>query len=141
MREEGFVDATGMLRPCVYLLRHRGRVVYIGQSKRPLVRIYSHRNLWGRRRPKNLGPNICGVLFDEIWLRPCRVEELDALEGNLILKYKPIHNIKSGGYTTIPPEMQNLVQRIVARKSVKSDSELLVDRSVIDRMKINRRGF
>lgn len=138
---DGFIDATAMLRPCVYALLHHGRVVYIGQSKKPLTRVYAHRSLWGRKKPRFITNSAKGILFDEVWLKPCRVEDLERIEGDLILKYKPIYNERSGAYTKVPEEMVGIVARIIARKAVPSDTATLIDPVLRAQMAINRRGF
>lgn len=93
---EGFINATAMLRPGVYALVHGGVVVYIGQSKKPLSRVEAHRSLWGRKQ-RSPAPGwlpIKAILFDEVHVLPCRVEDLDRLEAALINLYKPKYNVK-----------------------------------------------
>lgn len=94
MNIEGFDDFSCMLRSGVYALGHKGKVVYIGKSRLMLRRIYQHRYNWGRAKkfghptwlPK-------GILFDEIFVRPCTLEQLDQLEYAMINLYKPRYNI------------------------------------------------
>lgn len=96
MKIEGFVNADEMLRAGVYALTWRGKVVYIGKSKCMLNRIYQHKTLWGRKSLKNKVPSwmpVAGVRFDGIWVRPCMLEQMDALEQELIKKYKPQYNV------------------------------------------------
>lgn len=90
---EGFKDVSVVLKPGIYALIKDGVVVYVGQSKRPLDRVYSHRSLWGRKRTPGWLP-IRGILFDEVHVLPCRVEDLDEVERALIDLYKPKYNIK-----------------------------------------------
>jgi hypothetical protein len=68
-------------------------VVYIGQSKKPLSRIEAHRSLWGRKRTPGWLP-IKGMLFDEVHVLPCRIEDLDVVERAMIDLYKPKYNVK-----------------------------------------------
>lgn len=89
---EGFVEVSAILRAGVYALVRDGAVVYVGKSKRMLARIEAHRSLWGRRSAPWLP--IKGVLFDEIHVMPCRVEDLDRIERAMIDLYKPKFNIK-----------------------------------------------
>lgn len=96
---DGFVDASVMMRGGVYLLKHRGEIVYIGKAKNFLARTYSHRSIWSRQRSKDKVPawlaQTCkGIIFDQIFLRPCAPEVADALERELIALYKPRHNIQ-----------------------------------------------
>lgn len=90
---EGFVNVSAMLRPGVYALVKDGVVVYVGQSVRPLARVEAHRSLWGRKRAPGWLP-IRGILFDEVHVMPCRVEQLNEVERALIDLYKPKFNVK-----------------------------------------------
>ncbi len=53
---EGFIDCSDMMRGGVYVLRHRGEIVYIGKAKNFLARTYSHRSMWSRARSKDKVP-------------------------------------------------------------------------------------
>src|SRR5882757_6894980 len=93
---EGFVNTSVLLKPGVYALLREGVVVYIGQSKKPLSRIEAHRSLWGRTQ-RNKAPGwlpIKAILFDEVHVLPCRVEDLDLVERAMIDLYKPKYNMK-----------------------------------------------
>jgi hypothetical protein len=90
---EGFVNVSPLLKPGVYALLKDGVVVYIGQSVRPLARVEAHRSLWGRKKAPGWLP-IRGILFDEVHVLPCRVEQLDEVERTLIDLYKPKFNVK-----------------------------------------------
>ncbi len=93
---EGFVNATVMLKPGIYALLREGVVVYIGQSKKPLSRIEAHRSLQ-RRVHKNPAPAwlpIKAIVFDEVHVLSCKVEDLDVLERAMIDLYKPKFNVK-----------------------------------------------
>ncbi len=92
---EGFVNVSAMLSPGVYALLRDGVVVYVGQSKRPLSRIAAHKSNWGRKSvPTWLPASVRGILFDEVHVLPCRVEDLDAVEAAMINLYKPRYNIR-----------------------------------------------
>jgi len=86
----GFVNVSEVLRSGVYALVYRGEVVYIGQSRAMIVRVYSHRSL-ARRQAPPWSP-IKGVVFDEVHVMPCPVAQLDELEYDLINLYKPRGN-------------------------------------------------
>ena len=73
---EEFVDVSVILRAGVYLLYRRGRVVYVGKSRRLLHRLYSHRN----------------ARFDAMKVVAVADELLDATEQALIAYFKPIYN-------------------------------------------------
>ena len=94
---EGFIDCSQMMRGGVYLLKHRGEIVYVGKAKCFLSRIYSHRSMWSKARSgakvAHWLTDICkGLIFDGIYLRPCAPEIADRLEHELIALYKPKHN-------------------------------------------------
>lgn len=90
---DGFINVSAMLKPGVYALVKDGVVVYVGQSVRPLARVEAHRSLWGRKKAPGWLP-IRGILFDEVHVMPCRVEQLDEVERALIDLYKPKFNVK-----------------------------------------------
>lgn len=98
MQLSGFIDASEILRSGVYILVHRGVVIYVGKSKAMLARIYTHRNLWAsKRRGKGDVPwwmPIPGIHFDEVHIRPCALADLDRLERDMIELYKPKYNTR-----------------------------------------------
>lgn len=87
---DGFVDVTEILRCGVYVLRNRGTVVYVGQSKAMLTRVYTHRNLARKKAPPWL--KTAGVVFDEVLVMAVHPDRLDAVERELIARYQPKHN-------------------------------------------------
>lgn len=92
---DGFVEVSEVLRSGVYVLLAKGKVVYVGKSKAMLARLYTHRqNYISRRRGKT--PEwltaVKGIFFDEIHIRHCPVDQLDALEREMIDRYRPIIN-------------------------------------------------
>ena len=92
---EGFVDVTAILRCGVYALVRDGAVVYVGQGKKMVARVEAHRSNWGRKStPAWMPVSLRGVLFDQVFVLPCRVEDLDRLERAMIDLYKPKFNIK-----------------------------------------------
>ena len=98
---EGFVNVSAILRCGIYALVREGTVVYVGQSKKMLARISAHKSNWGRKAmPAWMPVSLRGVLFDEVHVLPCRVEDLDRIERGLIDLYKPKYNImhKAPGY-------------------------------------------
>lgn len=95
LRLEGFADVSGLLTCAVYALAKDGAVVYVGQSKKPIARIAAHRSNWGRKSAPTWMPASCrGILFDQVFIRPCRSEDLNALEVEMINLYKPRYNIR-----------------------------------------------
>jgi excinuclease UvrABC nuclease subunit len=91
---EGFTSAGQILRSGVYILVHRGVIVYIGKSKSMLGRIYAHRSMWGTKAKRRVDYLPKGILFDDVFIRPCPVDLLDELEFEMINIYKPRLNIK-----------------------------------------------
>jgi excinuclease UvrABC nuclease subunit len=88
------VEVSAILGAGVYALVRDGVVVYVGQSKRMLSRISAHKSNWGRRTPSWLPASCRGILFDEVHVMPCRVEDLDRLEQRLINLWKPRYNVQ-----------------------------------------------
>lgn len=92
---EGFIEVSPMLKPAVYALLREGVVVYVGQSKKPLSRIEAHRSNWGRKStPAWMPASLKGILFDQVYILPTRIEDLDRVEKAIIELYKPRYNIK-----------------------------------------------
>jgi excinuclease UvrABC nuclease subunit len=105
---EQFIDVSVMLRPGVYALVKRGVVIYVGKAKQLYSRIYTHRNVAGRAAKGQKIPTwmpVKGFVFDEVWVRPCRVEDLERLETEMINLYKPRFNesLKHHGPIKLPP--------------------------------------
>lgn len=99
MELAGFTGIGKVLQSGIYALVWRREVVYVGQSKTMLVRIYSHRNAWGdKRRGKHRAmPSWCpvkGILFDDVYVMPVPAEDLDRVEREMIAKYRPRFNTK-----------------------------------------------
>lgn len=110
---EGFIDVSQILQGGVYALVHRGIVVYVGKSKVMLGRVYTHRVAWGKKSKAQVGlkPQK-GILFDSIWIRPCPLTEIDAIESAMINLYKPRYNdrLRNG----LPVDISALVSALVA---------------------------
>lgn len=111
---EGFVDVSFLLHCAVYALLRKGEVVYVGQSKRPMTRIYSHVHKRGKLSPWKPGirERKVGFAFDGIWVRPCMLSELDGLEQEMIRKYQPKHNKNYNGILKIPVELRTLIENM-----------------------------
>ena len=97
LASDGFQEISAIMRSGVYILAFKSEVVYVGQSKSMYSRIYTHRNLWnqsrrGKQHPSWLPNSVKGILFDEVWIRPVHVDQLDAVERELIAKHRPKHN-------------------------------------------------
>ncbi len=95
MQLEGFTEVSEILRCGVYVLVLKGRVVYVGKSKSMLVRVYTHRQVWSAKRRGKVPDwlNVKGILFDAIYVQPCAEDRVDALERQMIDRFRPEHNI------------------------------------------------
>lgn len=101
-RLSGFSDLSLLLRSAVYALYYKGELVYIGQSKQLLIRLYQHKNNYSRTRrdkPVMAGSSAKAILFDEIKALPVERGMLDAVERELIDKFKPRYNTQHSGRT------------------------------------------
>ena len=95
MQLDGFTDVSALLRAGVYALCKRGVVIYVGKSKSLYSRIYTHKHFANRGAKGKPLPDwlpVKGIQFDEVFIRTCRVEDLDALETEMINLYKPRYN-------------------------------------------------
>lgn len=112
MQLEGFTDVSTILQGGVYALVHRGVVVYVGKSKVMLGRVYTHRVAWGKKSKASIGlkPQK-GILFDAVWIRPCPLIDIDAIESAMINLYKPRYNdrLRNG----LPVDISALIQSLV----------------------------
>lgn len=128
---EGFVDVSAVLRQGVYILLHQGVVVYVGKAQLMLGRVYKHRVAWGsrKRKPQTAVIPAKGMLFDQVMVRQCASDRIDELEAEMIALYRPRYNIQLK--SRVPPELGDLVARIVAR----GGGEIAPPR------RIERRGF
>lgn len=110
MQLEGFSDASEVLRAGIYALAYKGVVVYVGKAKTMLTRVYTHRQMWSAARrgkaPKWIPTK--GILYDQVFLRPCAVADLDTLEHEMVNLYKPKYNtlLKTQDKISIPIDLQ-----------------------------------
>lgn len=116
MDMDGFLDYSDVLHCGVYALVQGEEVVYVGKSKAPLMRIYSHANAQGKLGPWRAGykHRKTGFRFDGIWFRPCMLRELDALEVEMIQKYRPRHNVKDKPTVSLEELLTGLVPMLPA---------------------------
>lgn len=104
----GFTEVSGVLRAGVYALAARRVVIYVGKSRSLYSRIYAHRHFANRAAKGRTIPDwlpIKGLVFDQVFIRPCSLEALDDLEREMIELYKPRYNmsLKSNARVAIPP--------------------------------------
>lgn len=126
--EAGFIDVSQVLRGGVYILAHQGTIVYVGKAKVMLGRVYQHRVRWGTKSRKPVTGVIPpkGILFDQVFIRPCHGAEVDALEASLIAKYRPRYNTQLK--TIVPPELTGLISRICAARGVLAPAPTRIER-------------
>lgn len=88
--DEGYSSAGGLLVAGVYALVLRGKVVFVGKAKLPLAFVASHRELAHTSHTDFVLAK--GVVFDDVWVRPCHPDEIDSEYTRMLAKYKPRHN-------------------------------------------------
>lgn len=96
----GFIEIGQALKAGIYLLTYKGEVVYVGQSRDLLRRLYEHRLNYLRFKSGKKGhpySQAKAVLFDGIQILPCNPFELDRLERQYIALHQPKHNKKLKG--------------------------------------------
>jgi hypothetical protein len=87
---DGFTNISDALRCGIYALCYRGQVIYVGQSKCMLVRVYSHRH--ARNKKAAQLPSwfpIRGIVYDEVHVLPVHPDRLDEVEREMINRFKP----------------------------------------------------
>lgn len=94
-----FFELKNVFGPGVYALYWYDELVYIGRAKRLFTRIYAHRALLERSRKgplPNFGPyrKEMVVKFNRVFIRPCKLTEVEELERQLIQELNPKRNIK-----------------------------------------------
>jgi excinuclease UvrABC nuclease subunit len=90
-----FTDISSILRAGVYALCKRGVVIYVGKSKSLYARIYTHRHFANRGAKGLRVPDwlpVKGIQFDQVFIRPCHLDDLDRLEAEMVNRYKPRYN-------------------------------------------------
>lgn len=91
------MDLTTILGAGIYFLSLKGVVVYVGQGRRVLTRVYTHKNvLVQARKGKRLtlnGRTQKVISFDQVQMLPCAEADLNALEKEWIAKLRPKHNV------------------------------------------------
>ena len=134
MEIPGFINITDSLKGGVYILKHKGKIVYIGQSKCMLPRVYAHRSL-SRRAPGSDVPKwlpIKGIQFDEILILPCSESTRDQVERELIGLYMPLHNVQHKGkwFTAEVPLKIKGVEIVINQKERKPQPVIGLDRRI-----------
>ena len=108
VRLDGFSNVSEVLRSGVYVLVAKGVPIYVGKSKAMIARINSHRRAWiDKRKGQAWTTEVLGIpalRFDEIHIRPVPPHLLDAVEREMIDRYKPRYNtqLKTSAKITAP---------------------------------------
>ena len=66
----------------IYFLLNKDKIVYVGQSKRGMLRIFDH----------VCNNNAAKKNFDSYAIKPCTEEEMQDAEAFYIMKFKPVYN-------------------------------------------------
>lgn len=93
---EGFtggVDLTPVFGPGCYALGRKNEVLYVGQSKVLINRLYVHVGARDRAARGKYRQGDRMVPFRQVMIWPCEVAELDELEQELIKLYQPRYNV------------------------------------------------
>ncbi len=119
-----YVDVSKLLHCGVYALMQKGVVVYVGKSKKPLVRLGFHANNRGRevdngyldngRRIGRGMPNHNGrgINFDGIRFYPCMLGQIDTIEMALIKKFLPKYNKRGMPPIPIPEDIREIMKQM-----------------------------
>jgi hypothetical protein len=122
---EKFVQLSEVLRPTgVYALLNQGKVVYVGKSKNIFRRLSEHYSNQVRVRKgkpcygAGHGGRGPAILFDDVRVKYCAIDRLDAEETKLIQEHLPPGNV----HHVVPrydmrgiPAFQELLKRARAR--------------------------
>jgi hypothetical protein len=91
----------GILKPGVYLLALREKIVFVGRSKCMLAAIAGHRSVAiGPRMPEWFP--LKGILFDDAFIYPMSFDQTLPLMNALIEFHKPAHNAHDKPATVLP---------------------------------------
>lgn len=103
---DGWTDVSEVLRRGIYMLLHRGKVVYIGKARLPLAFIASHRELANRKQETAWVP-ARGITFDQVLVKEFSANRIDIELADLLAIYNPKHN---------KPEIVNFNQTKLTRR-------------------------
>lgn len=135
MLEEGFIDVSQILDVGVYILLRCGIVVYVGQSRSMVRRIASHKA--GSSKKWVVGKGF-GIIFDKVFVYPCTLDKLDAMEQALIKKYEPRYNVR---HNPRPPRLRRVPRPLAEiTASILAHRRVSAAPSASSRPSIDRRG-
>lgn len=84
------LDISAALKGGVYVLRHRGRVIYVGKAKVMLMKIMAHRE--GARKGVAPWSPVPGIVFDSVEIFPEHPDRVNALHSRLTDELAPSWN-------------------------------------------------
>ncbi len=91
---DNWVNISDLLKPGVYSLLWRGKIVFIGKTKCLLVALAAHRAVVSGPRLPEWFPTK-RVQFDGMQMIPCASDRAALLLPALIAMHQPTHNIHS----------------------------------------------
>ena len=91
---DNWVNISDLLKPGVYSLLWRGKIVFIGKAKCLLVALAAHRAVCSGPRLPEWFPTK-RVQFDGMQVIPCASDRAALLLPALIAMHQPTHNIHS----------------------------------------------
>lgn len=91
----------GILKPGVYLLSFREKIVFVGRSRCLLAAIAGHRSIAVGPRMPEWFP-IKGIHFDDVYIYPTSWNHTLDLMDSLIEFHKPPHNVHNKPVTPFP---------------------------------------
>ena len=98
---DNWIRIGDLLKPGVYSLSWRGKIVFVGKSKCLLATLAAH-------RAANSGPRlpewfpIKRMQFDDMAMIPCSMDRALLLLPALIEMHRPVHNIHNKPVTSLP---------------------------------------
>lgn len=81
------VDISTALKGGVYVLRNRGKVIYVGKAKVMLMKIMAHRE--GARKGVAPWSPVPGIVFDSVEVFPEHPDRVNALHAKLLAELNP----------------------------------------------------
>jgi hypothetical protein len=89
---EGFIDASGLVKCGIYILLHKGKVMFIGKATSGmLAKIANHRSAASKSHSPWLP--IKGVVFDQILIKTVHPDRLAAEYACLVAEHAPKLNL------------------------------------------------
>lgn len=123
LEELGFRDMSHMMACGIYVLVHKERIAYVGQSTEPFSRIGDHTRK---------------IVFDKVYFIRCDKANLVSLEKEMIKKLKPKLNSQSTGMkfgsktkSPIPREKYERFGNKEPKQDISAVTKIMVNGTVI----------